>query len=95
MLHNICLSMYLLHNYLNEINFIMKTNFIFCCIYDCPVFLGLLINIDQRVTIINELLKSNECYGKKSAFLILWHINKRYIKCGVSKHASGGTSLFE
>lgn len=66
MLHNICLSMYLLHNYLNEINFIMKTNFIFCCIYDCPVFLGLLINIDQRVTIINELLKSNECYGKKS-----------------------------
>lgn len=29
-------------------------------------FLGLLINIDQRVTIINELLKSNECYGKKS-----------------------------
>lgn len=28
-------------------------------------FLGLLINIDQRVTIINELLKSNECYGKK------------------------------
>lgn len=52
--------MYLLHNYLNEINFIMKTNFIFCCIYDCPVFLGLLINIDQRVTIINE------CYGKKS-----------------------------
>lgn len=65
MLHNICLSMYLLHNYLNEINFIMKTNFIFCCIYDCPVFLGLLINIDQRVTIINELLKSNECYGEK------------------------------
>lgn len=29
-------------------------------------FLGLLINIDQHVTIINELLKSNECYGKKS-----------------------------
>lgn len=29
-------------------------------------FLGLLINIDQHFTIINELLKSNECYGKKS-----------------------------